>query len=152
MYRGILSESRTETVSTGRKTEEERRKGIEKESRHSTRRRKRARKAATKEEYQCKKEATQASKQQHRPAQSSKRAADSLLTSRAKKVELRRILMTKYVDCNRCCTCFGLFSNDVGTEREWQKCRCGRWIHEECVDVDDKNSSQSYVFFACNFL
>ena len=45
------------------------------------------------------------------------------------------------IDCNRCCTCFDLFSDDVGTEREWLKCHCGRWIHEEYVDEDDINSS-----------
>jgi len=55
------------------------------------------------------------------------------------------------IDSNQCCTCFGLFS--VRTEREWLKCHCGRWIHEECVDEDDITVVlQSYVLFVCNFL
>jgi len=95
-----------------------------------------ARKAATRQRG---KEAVQTSKQQHKQAQSSsKRKGDSSSTSRAKRSRTVENADNE-IDSNRCCTCFGLFSDDVGTEREWLKCSCGRWIHEDCVDEDDIN-------------
>ena len=32
-----------------------------------------------------------------------------------------------------CCVCFGSFQEDEGTGREWLKCPCGRWIHDDCI-------------------
>lgn len=29
-----------------------------------------------------------------------------------------------------CCACSGLYSDDVGTGRDWLECACCRWIHE----------------------
>lgn len=41
------------------------------------------------------------------------------------------------IDVNRCCVCFGMYADDIGTGREWLKCKCTRWIHEDCIDDDD---------------
>ena len=38
-----------------------------------------------------------------------------------------------------CCVCFGSYEDDAGTDREWLQCRCGRWIHEDCVDYEDSS-------------
>jgi len=46
------------------------------------------------------------------------------------------------IDVNRCCVCFGIYSDDAGTGREWLECRCSRWLHEDCVDDDDVNIEQ----------
>ena len=32
------------------------------------------------------------------------------------------------------CACFGLYTDGIGTGREWLECACGRWIHEECIE------------------
>ena len=32
-----------------------------------------------------------------------------------------------------CCVCFGMFSDDTGTGREWIQCSCSRWLHEDCI-------------------
>ena len=106
------------------------------------------RKAATKEVKRREKDAMQASKQQHKQAQSSKRAAASLATSQAKKSRTAENADDE-IDSNRCCTCFGLYSDDFGTDREWLKCCCGRWIHEECVDEGDIDSSATKLCPLC---
>ena len=43
-----------------------------------------------------------------------------------------------------CCACFGLYSDDIGTGREWLECACGRWLHEDCVEniVYDTNGKE----------
>ena len=41
------------------------------------------------------------------------------------------------IDTNRCCTCFGTFMEDADTDRQWVMCNCNRWIHEDCIDLDD---------------
>jgi len=43
------------------------------------------------------------------------------------------------IDVNRCCVCFGSFTEDVGTGREWLQYKCTRWIHEECINDNDVN-------------
>jgi len=48
-----------------------------------------------------------------------------------------------------CCTCFGLFGDDLGTEREWLRCKCGRWIHEDCIDEDDVNGDATNLCPLC---
>ena len=87
----------------------------------------------------------QANKQQHKQAQSSKRKATGSITPRHRAAENA----DNEIDSNRCCTCFGFYSDDFGTEREWLKCCCGRWIHEECVDENDINSSATKLCPLC---
>jgi len=111
-----------------------------------------AQKAATREGKQLEMLTlvTQASKQQHKLAQSSKRKATTSITPRPKKSRAAENADDK-IDSNRCCTCFGLYSDDFGTEREWliQKCCCGRWIHKECVDENDINSNATKLCPLC---
>ena len=38
------------------------------------------------------------------------------------------------IDTEECCACFGQYSDDIGTGREWLECACGRWVHEDCVE------------------
>ena len=106
-----------------------------------------AQKAATKEAKQREKSAMQASKQQSKQP-TTKRKPENNLTSRAKRSKTKDSADDE-IDCNRCCTCFGLFSNDLGTEREWLRCKCGRWIHEDCVDEDDVNSEATKLCPLC---
>ena len=41
---------------------------------------------------------------------------------------------------NLCCVCFGSYEEDEGTGRQWLKCICERWIHEDCIiDTGDRN-------------
>ena len=94
-----------------------------------------------------------ASKQQHKQTQSSKRKATTSIIlkpkkSRAAENTADEIHSKRCFTCsNWCCTCFGLYSDDFGTDRVWLKCFCGRWIHEECVDENNINSSATKLCF-----
>ena len=30
-----------------------------------------------------------------------------------------------------------MYNDDADTDREWVMCSCNRWVHKDCVDVDD---------------
>ena len=53
------------------------------------------------------------------------------------------------IDEDRCCTGFGVFSDDEGMAREWVMCSCNRWIHEDCIDPADVNDETSKVYPLC---
>jgi len=89
-----------------------------------------------------------ANKQQSKQAKSNKRKTESALTSRAKRNKAKDSADDE-IDCNRFCLCFGLFCNKLGIEREWLRCKCGRWIHEDCVDEDDVNSNATKLCPLC---
>ena len=37
---------------------------------------------------------------------------------------------------NTCYISFGMYEHvREGTGREWRECVCGRWVHEDCIDV-----------------
>jgi len=99
-----------------------------------------AQKAATKVAKQREKEASK-QQQQSKQAKSNKRRTESTLTSRSKKNKIQESADDE-IDCNRCCTCFGLFGEDLGTERE-------RWIHEDCIDEDDVNGDATKLCPLC---
>ena len=46
------------------------------------------------------------------------------------------------IDFNRCCMCFEMHADDVGTGKEWVECQCSRWIYEDCIDDDDVDTEQ----------
>ena len=48
------------------------------------------------------------------------------------------------IDTEECCACFGQYSDDIGTGREWLECACGRWVHEDSVEniVHDTNGKE----------
>ena len=47
-----------------------------------------------------------------------------------------------------CCECSRSYEEDVrhGTGAEWVRCACGRWLHEECIDSIDYDSSGKEKF------
>ena len=75
-----------------------------------------------------------------------KRTLENPKTSRQKKV---RNNADEEIDDGRCCVCFGLYGDEAGTDRTWIMCSCGRWMHEDCVDYEDFDSSTSKVCPLC---
>ena len=53
-------------------------------------------------------------------------------------------LIEDSINTDECYACFGLYTDDIGTGREWLECACGRWIHEECIEdiVYDANGKE----------
>ena len=86
------------------------------------------------------KEALQQAKQQEkarqREARGNKRRVDNISTSRPKRKKSTENIDNE-IDNNKCCTCFGVYSDDAGTDRQWVMCCCNSWIHEDCVDPAD---------------
>ena len=56
------------------------------------------------------------------------------------------------IDTEECCACFGQYSDDIESGREWLECACGRWVHEDCVEniVYDTNAVSIVSF--CNLI
>jgi len=51
------------------------------------------------------------------------------------------------IDEDMCCICFGTYTDDVREQsgRDWIKCACSRWLHEDCVEdykVDDSGEDR----------
>jgi len=46
------------------------------------------------------------------------------------------------IDVNVCCMCFVHYDEDVieGCGADWIYCKCGRWLHEDCVEEVVKDS------------
>ena len=42
---------------------------------------------------------------------------------------------------NESCVWFGMYLEDVDTDKQWFECCCGRWIHEDSLDSDDIDNS-----------
>ena len=53
------------------------------------------------------------------------------------------------IDISRCCTCFGNYDDDAGTDRQWVMCSCNRWIHEDCIDPNDIDDDSGKVCPLC---
>ena len=99
-----------------------------------------AQKVAMKEAKQHEKETQQQAKQQEKARQrepmGNKRRVDNISTLRPKRKKSTENIDNE-TENNRCCTCFGVYSDDAGTDRQWVMCCCNRWIHEDCVDPAD---------------
>jgi len=58
---------------------------------------------------------------------------------------------SEVIDPNKCCMCFVSYEDDVlkGAGTEWIFCKCGRWLHEDCVEdvVMDNNEEERFCFF-----
>ena len=69
---------------------------------------------------QCEKKTLQQAKQQEkarqREARGNKRRVDGISTSRPKRKKSTKNIDNE-TDNNRCCACFGVYSNDAGTDR-----------------------------------
>ena len=109
---------------------EQKRKQKEEELQHK--KEVRAQKVADKE---AKQRMQQAKQQEKRAKQNpNKRKSDISSASRPKR---NKDNIDDEIDINRCCTCFGTYVDDAGTDRQWVMCSCNRWIHEDCIDPDD---------------
>ena len=55
------------------------------------------------------------------------------------------------IEPDTCCMCFGSYEDDVidGGGAQWIFCRCGRWLHEDCVEetVVDSDGHQRFCIF-----
>ena len=80
-------------------------------------------------------------KQQAGVSSRKKRAATSV-SSQSTSLTTKPKAKTPRLD--ECCACFGQYSDDIGTGREWLECACGRWVHEDCVEniVYDTNGKE----------
>ena len=58
---------------------------------------------------------------------------------------------SEVIDPNKCCMCFVTYEDDVldGAGAEWISCKCGRWLHEDCVEdvVKDSTGDERYCSF-----
>lgn len=127
-----------------RKDEERTRKVAEREEKRKRLEQDKIRKAAGREALKAKRLAENSKQAANRAAGSSTQAASSTSQGDADGRPVRKKLKcdvdsTVYTDL--CCVCFGAFEDDEGTGREWLKCSCGRWIHEDCV-VPHSGSSE----------
>ena len=55
------------------------------------------------------------------------------------------------IDSNVCCMCFVHYEDDVleGSGMDWIACKCGRWLHEDCIEdvVKDNAGDERYCSF-----
>jgi len=61
------------------------------------------------------------------------------------------ITYSEVIDPNKCCMCFVSYEDDVleGARTDWIFCKCGRWLHEDCVEdvVVDSNGEECFCSF-----
>ena len=57
--------------------------------------------------------------------------------------------MERSIDTDECYACLGTYEEDLDTDRDWLQCCCGRWIHEDCVDIDDADNSSGRLCPLC---
>ena len=114
----------------------------------------RAQKVSLKEAKQREKEAMKEAKQREKEAKQQEKQKESkrkCINSGSSRAKRRKATdnVDDEIDDDRCCTCFGVFSDDEGTAREWVMCSCNRWIHEDCIDPADINDETSKVCPLC---
>ena len=55
------------------------------------------------------------------------------------------------IDVNVCCMCFVHYDDDVreGSGADWIFCKCGRWLHEDCIEdvVKDNEGTERFCSF-----
>ena len=55
------------------------------------------------------------------------------------------------IDANVCCMCFVHYDDDVleGSGADWIFCKCGRWLHEDCIEdvVKDNEGIERFCSF-----
>ena len=61
----------------------------------------------------------------------------------------RKSDMESSINTDECCVCLGTYLVDLDTDRDWLQCCCGRWIHEDCVDIDDTDNSSGRLCPLC---
>lgn len=112
---------------------EEKRKRMEEEKVHKAT--ERAKKLAAKSKAVANKQAPENTKR------SAPQGSSDSANGRSVRKKLRLDVDTDiYTDL--CCVCFGSFEEDEGTGRNWLKCSCERWIHEDCVVANSSDSDK----------
>ena len=148
------------------KKEEKEKRKIEREKKKKEREEEQKRKAderAKKAAEKAKRDAEKALKAQEKATEKARKAAEnkqqagvssrkkraatsgsSQSTSLTTKPKAKTPCLDESIDTEECCACFGQYSDDIGTGREWLDCACGRWLHEDCVEniVYDTNGKE----------
>jgi len=65
---------------------------------------------------------------------------------------IKDVMGNEDIDLNVCCMCFQSWHDDVlkGGGAEWVSCKCGRWMHEDCIeDVVTDNAVFQHFFSFC---
>ena len=93
--------------------------------------------------WQQKKERSSKKKKKRRKNRAAT-SGSSQSTSLTTKPKAKTPRLDESIDTEECCACFGQYSDDIGTGREWLECACGRWVHEDCVEniVYDTNGKE----------
>jgi len=64
---------------------------------------------------------------------------------------VKNVMGNEDIDPNVCCMRFQLWHDDVleGGGAEWVSCKCGRWMHEDCIEdvVTDNAGFQRFCSF-----
>ena len=59
---------------------------------------------------------------------------------------------SEVIDLNKCCMYFVSYEDDIldGAGAEWIFCKCGRWLHEDCVEdvVEENAGDERYCSFS----
>ena len=75
-------------------------------------------------------------------------AAEELLTEITQQ---KNVMDNEDIDPNICCMCFQSWHDDVleGGGAEWIFFKCGRWLHEDCIEdvVSDNDGFQHFCSF-----
>ena len=58
---------------------------------------------------------------------------------------------SEVIDLNKCCMYFVSYEDNIldGAGAEWIFCKCGRWLHEDCVEdvVEENAGDECYCSF-----
>ena len=135
----ILKEKEQKKQEEAKRLEERLEKKRQREEEKKRKDAERAQKKAEREAAKAEREAAKVgSKTTVKTRGKAKRKTDEGGASCSKKARLDTA-----VNSDLCCVCFGSYEEDAGTDREWLQCKCGRWIHEDCVDYDDSTADGS---------
>ena len=130
--------------------EEKERKKTEREEKKRQREKEQKRKA---EERQRKaetkankaKEAAERKKDKERTAGKRKVSNATVVSMPSQKELVSSPVWKVVIDINTCCVCSVLYSDDR-TGKDWIKCACGRWLHEDCAEdcILDSNGKERF--------
>ena len=130
----------TRELNKKKREEEQRKKADEKAKKAAQRQAEKEKKEMEKAAKQAEKTAKQRTKKSQTAAGSTNESRKRPATTddpghyRSMRQKAPRLSSPEHINPNQCCTCFGLFEDDVGIGSEWLQCSCTRWIHEDCVE------------------
>ena len=100
---------------------------------------------AAKEEKKAEEMREKARKKQEREEKKRQKEAAKVRAAEAKKDKAKKKKKKPTnksvtgINENTCCECLRTYEDDIkrSTGAEWVKCVCGRWLHEDCIPVED---------------